>query len=177
MIGHRWSERGHEVKSFLARNYVPYRWYDVEQDAEGARLQGLAEATAEDLPLVLLPGGDTLRSPTTVDLASALGLRTVAEQELYDVCIVGAGPAGLAAAVYAASEGLRTVVVEREAPGGQASTSAAIENYLGFPRGLTGADLTQRALAQVTRFGAEMVLARDVTGLETRGPVRVVTPR
>jgi thioredoxin reductase (NADPH) len=123
---------------------------------------------------VLLPGGDTLRAPTTLDLAAALGLRTVAEQEIYDVCIVGAGPAGLAAAVYAASEGLRTVVVEREAPGGQASTSAAIENYLGFPRGLTGADLTQRALAQVSRFGAEMVLARDVTALEARGPVRVV---
>jgi len=174
VVGHRWSERSHEVKSFLARNYVPYRWYDVERDAEGARLQDLAEAGADDLPLVLLPGGDTLRSPTTLDLASALGLRTVAEQPLYDVCIVGAGPAGLAAAVYAASEGLRTVVVEREAPGGQAATSAAIENYLGFPRGLTGADLTQRALAQVSRFGAEMVLARDVTGLETRGPVRVV---
>jgi len=174
VVGHRWSERSHEVKSFLARNYVPYRWYDVERDAEGARLQDLAEARVDELPLVLLPGGDTLRSPTTLDLASALGLRTVAEQPLYDVCIVGAGPAGLAAAVYAASEGLRTVVVEREAPGGQAATSAAIENYLGFPRGLTGADLTQRALAQVSRFGAEMVLARDVTGLETRGPVRVV---
>jgi thioredoxin reductase (NADPH) len=174
VVGHRWSERSHEAKTFLARNYVPYRWYDVERDEEGTRLQGLADATPEDLPLVLLPGGDTLRAPTTLDLAAALGLRTVAEREIYDVCIVGAGPAGLAAAVYAASEGLRTVVVEREAPGGQASTSAAIENYLGFPRGLTGADLTQRALAQVSRFGAEMVLARDVTALETRGPVRVV---
>ena len=108
---------------------------------------------------------------------SALGLRTTAEQPLYDLCIVGGGPAGLAAAVYAASEGLRTVIVEREAPGGQAGTSAAIENYLGFPKGLSGADLTQRAVAQVARFGAEMVLARDVVGLESRGPVHAVLLR
>jgi thioredoxin reductase (NADPH) len=109
-----------------------------------------------------------------MDLADALGLHTAALQPLYDVCIVGGGPAGLAAAVYAASEGLSTVVVEREAPGGQAGQSAAIENYLGFPRGLSGSDLTQRAIAQVGRFGAEMVLARDVVGLEVRGPVRAV---
>src|SRR5205823_12365591 len=107
---------------------------------------------------------------STLELAGALGLRTSAEQPLYDLCVVGAGPAGLAAAVYAASEGLRTVVVEREAPGGQAGQSAAIENYLGFPRGLSGSDLTQRAVAQAARFGAEMVLARDVAGFETRGP-------
>ncbi len=123
---------------------------------------------------MLVPDGETLRAPSTLDLATALGLRTTALQPLYDLCIVGGGPAGLAAAVYAASEGLSTVVVEREAPGGQAGTSAAIENYLGFPKGLSGADLTQRAVAQVSRFGAEMVLARDVVGLETRGPVRAV---
>ena len=127
-----------------------------------------------DLPLVLVPSGRTLRSPTLVDLADSLGLHTAASQPIYDVCIVGGGPAGLAAAVYAASEGLATVVVEREAPGGQAGQSAAIENYLGFPRGLSGADLAQRAIAQVSRFGAEMVLARSVTGLEVRGPVRAV---
>jgi thioredoxin reductase (NADPH) len=127
-----------------------------------------------DLPLVLIPDGDTLRSPSTLELAGALGLRTSARQPLYDVCIVGGGPAGLAAAVYGASEGLSTVVVERQAPGGQAGQSAAIENYLGFPRGLTGSDLAQRAIAQVSRFGAEMVLARDVAGFETRGPVRAV---
>ena len=123
---------------------------------------------------MLLPEGDPLRSPTTRDLAQALGLRTRADRPLYDVCIVGGGPAGLAAAVYAASEGLRTVVVEREAPGGQAGQSASIENYLGFPKGLSGADLTQRAMAQVARFGAEIVLAQDVAGFESRGPVRVV---
>jgi thioredoxin reductase (NADPH) len=174
VVGHRWSDRSHEIKTFLARNHVPYRWYDIERDAEAQRLSDLAEATTEDLPLVLVPEGETLRAPTTLELAGALGLRTRAEQPLYDVCIVGGGPAGLAAAVYAASEGLSTVIVEREAPGGQAGQSAAIENYLGFPKGLTGSDLTHRAVAQVSRFGAEMVLARDVVGLQTRGPVHAV---
>ncbi|HEY3262295.1 MAG TPA: FAD-dependent oxidoreductase [Pseudonocardiaceae bacterium] len=174
IVGHQWSGRTHEVKSFLASNHVPYRWYDVERDAEAMRLYDLANATSADLPLVLVPDGDTLRSPSTLELAGALGLHTSAQQPLYDVCIVGGGPAGLAAAVYAASEGLSTVVVEREAPGGQAGQSASIENYLGFPKGLTGFDLAQRAIAQVTRFGAEMVLARNVAGFEARGPVRAV---
>jgi thioredoxin reductase (NADPH) len=174
LVGHRWSERSHDLKTFLARNHVPYRWYDVETDDEGRRLSALAGAAPADLPLVLVPDGDTLRAPSTLDVAGALGLHVRAEQPLYDVCIVGAGPAGLAAAVYAASEGLRTVLVEREAPGGQAGQSASIENYLGFPRGLSGADLAHRALAQVTRFGAELVVAREVVGFETRGPVRAV---
>jgi thioredoxin reductase (NADPH) len=173
-VGHRWSERSHEVKTFLTRNHVPYRWLDVDRDDEGRRLQEVAQASVDDLPLVLVPDADPLRSPTTLDLADALGLRTRAEQPLYDLCIVGGGPAGLAAAVYAASEGLRTVVLEREAPGGQAGQSASIENYLGFPKGLSGADLTHRAVAQAARFGAEMVLARDVVGFESRGPVRAV---
>jgi thioredoxin reductase (NADPH) len=175
VVGHRWSERSHELKTFLARNHVPYRWHDVAADAEAARLVQLAGADIDELPLVLLPDREPLRSPSTLELAGALGLRTAAEQPLYDLAIVGGGPAGLAAAVYAASEGLRTVVVEREAPGGQAGTSAAIENYLGFPKGLSGSDLTQRAVAQVSRFGAEMVLAREVSGLESRGPVHAVT--
>jgi len=174
VIGHRWSERSHEIKTFLARNHVPYRWHDVETDAEGGRLVGLAGAGVADLPLVLAPEGVVLRAPSTLQVAEALGLRTQADQPLYDVCIVGAGPAGLAAAVYAASEGLRTVIVEREAPGGQAAQSAAIENYLGFPKGLSGFDLTQRASAQVARFGAEVVLARDVVACERRGPVHAV---
>jgi thioredoxin reductase (NADPH) len=174
VVGHRWSERSHEVKMFLARNHVPYRWFDVERDPEAKRLLDLSQAGPGDLPLVLIPGGDNLCSPSTLDLASALGLHTRAQQPLYDVCIVGAGPAGLAAGVYAASEGLSTVIVEREAPGGQAAQSAAIENYLGFPKGLSGSDLAHRALAQVSRFGAEMVLARDVVGFEPRGPVRAV---
>jgi thioredoxin reductase (NADPH) len=174
VVGNRWSDRSHEIKTFLTRNYVPYRWVDVDRDAEGRRLQALAAAEVDDLPLVFVPDREVLRSPSTLDLAAALGLRTRALQPLYDLCIVGAGPAGLAAAVYAASEGLRTVIVEREAPGGQAAQSASIENYLGFPKGLSGADLTQRAVAQAGRFGAEMLLARDVMSLQRRGPVRAV---
>jgi thioredoxin reductase (NADPH) len=174
VIGHRWSDRSHEIKVFLARNHVPYRWYDVERDVEGERLRTLAQAAPEDLPLVLVPDGETLQSPSTLMLAGALGLHTNAQQPLYDLCIVGGGPAGLAAAVYGASEGLSTVIVEREAPGGQAGMSSAIENYLGFPKGLSGSDLAHRAIAQVSRFGAEMVLARDVVGFETRGPARTV---
>ncbi|HCB06765.1 MAG TPA: fused response regulator/thioredoxin-disulfide reductase [Nocardioides bacterium] len=180
VVGHRWSDTTVETKAFLARNHVPYRWLDVERDEEGRQLVELArqqvddQAGANGLPLVLLPDGAALRAPSSLQLAEALGLRTRAEQPLYDLCIVGAGPAGLAAAVYAASEGLRTVVVERDAPGGQAGQSASIENYLGFPKGLSGADLTHRAVAQASRFGAEMVLARDVVGFEQRGPVRAV---
>jgi thioredoxin reductase (NADPH) len=175
VVGNRWSDRAHDLKTFLATNHVPYAWLDVERDPEAARLVELAAAGTEDLPLVLLAEGEVLRRPTTMDLATGLGLRTTASRPLYDVCIVGGGPAGLAAAVYAASEGLSAVVVERAAPGGQAGQSAAIENYLGFPRGVSGADLAQRALTQARRFGAEMVLARDASGLEVRGPVRAVT--
>jgi thioredoxin reductase (NADPH) len=174
VVGHRWSDRGHEITSFLASNHVPYQWLDVELDAEGARLGELAGASAADLPLVLVPNGSPLKAPSTLKVAEALGLPTTASQPVYDVCIVGGGPAGLAAAVYAASEGLSTIIVEREAPGGQAGQSTAIENYLGFPKGLSGFDLAHRAIAQVSRFGAEMVLARDVAGLEPRGPVRAV---
>ncbi|MGZ4596187.1 MAG: FAD-dependent oxidoreductase [Actinomycetes bacterium] len=174
VVGHRWSEASHDVKTFLARNHVPYRWLEIDRDEEAQRLQELAHAGPDDLPLVLVPDREVLRAPSNVDLAGMLGLRTRAEQPLYDLCIVGGGPAGLAAAVYGASEGLRTVVVEREAPGGQAGQSASIENYLGFPKGLSGADLTHRAVAQAARFGAEMVLARDVTAFESRGPVRAV---
>jgi thioredoxin reductase (NADPH) len=174
VVGHRWADRSFEIKAFLARNHVPYRWLDIERDDEAGRLFELAGAEPEHLPLVLVPEGDTVRNPTTLALAEALGLRTRAEQPLYDLCIVGGGPAGLAAAVYAASEGLRTVVVERDAPGGQAGQSASIENYLGFPKGLSGADLTHRAVAQVARFGAEMVVAREAVGLRLNGPVRAV---
>ena len=177
VVGHRWSDRTHEVKTFLTHNHVPYRWLEVDADGAGdeaTRLLELAGAGVDDLPVVALPDGSALRSPTTIELADALGLSTRATKPLYDLCVVGAGPAGLAAAVYAASEGLQVVVVERDAPGGQAGQSASIENYLGFPKGLSGADLTHRAVAQASRFGAEMVLARDVVGFETRGPVRAV---
>ena len=177
VVGHPWADHTYEVKTFLTRNHVPYRWLDVEHDENAGRLlelAGLGDIEPEQLPVVLMPSGTALVSPSNLELATALGLRTQAQQPLYDLCIVGSGPAGLAAAVYAASEGLSTVIVERDAPGGQAGQSAAIENYLGFPRGLSGADLTHRAVAQAARFGAETVLARDVVGFETRGPVRAV---
>jgi thioredoxin reductase (NADPH) len=177
VVGHPWAEHTYDVKTFLTRNHVPYRWLDVEHDEEARRLlelAGLGDLDPARLPVVLMPSGSVLQCPSTLELAAALGLRTQAEQPLYDLCIVGCGPAGLAAAVYAASEGLSTVVVERDAPGGQAGQSASIENYLGFPRGLSGADLTHRAVAQAARFGAETVLARDVVRFETRGPVRAV---
>lgn len=177
VVGHPWAEHTYEVKTFLTRNHVPYRWLDIEQDEDADRLlelAGLGDLDRSRLPVVVMPSGSVLVSPSNLELADALGLRTEAQQPLYDVCIVGSGPAGLAAAVYAASEGLTTVMVERDAPGGQAGQSASIENYLGFPRGLSGADLTHRAVAQAARFGAETVLARDVVGFETRGPVRAV---
>ena len=174
VVGHRWSDRSQEVKTFLAHNHVPYQWLDVERDHGARELAELAAAQPSDLPLVLVPDGEPLRSPSNREVADALGLHTLADAPLYDLCIVGGGPAGLAAAVYASSEGLRTVVVERDAPGGQAGQSASIENYLGFPKGLSGADLTHRAVAQVARFGAEMVVAREAVGLRTRGPVRAV---
>ena len=160
---------------FLARNHVPYRWYDVERDAETERLMSLAGATRAELPLMLLPDG----SRPAVAFAARSGPRArAAHDELGDRCTTSASsaavPAGLAAAVYAASEGLSTVIVEREAPGGQAGQSAAIENYLGFPKGLSGADLVHRAMAQATRFGAEIVLPCEVAGFEARGPVRAV---
>ena len=175
VVGHRWSEQSHDMKTFLARNHVPYRWVDVEHDEKGRRLAEVAAASTTDLPLVIVGDGEVLRAPTTRAVADALGLRTVAEHPLYDLCIVGAGPAGLAAAVCGASEGLSTVMVERDAPGGQAGLSAAIENYLGFPKGLSGADLTRRAVDQTKRFEAEMVLASDVVGLG-RGRTRAVGP-
>lgn len=175
VIGHLWSDRSYDVKMFLARNHIPYRWLDLERDEEAQRLVSLAgHDEPADLPLVLLPDAEPLLNPSSVQLAEALGLRTRAQQPLYDLCIVGGGPAGLAAAVYGASEGLRTVIVERDAPGGQAGQSAAIENYLGFPKGVSGADLTHRAVAQAARFGAETVLAREVEGLEQRGPVHAI---
>jgi thioredoxin reductase (NADPH) len=174
VVGNRWSDRSYETKMFLARNYVPYQWLEYDRDSEARRLYSRVRATSEDLPLVLLTDGTFLRRPTSLELAQALGIQTRIGSALYDLVIVGAGPAGLAAAVYGASEGLRTVLVECDSPGGQAGQSSRIENYLGFPKGLSGADLSHRAITQARRLGAEIVLAREVSALETRGPIHVL---
>lgn len=173
VVGHRWSADSHRVRDFMARNQVAHRWLDVEQD-EGRRLVAAAADGDERLPLLVFPDGSTLLAPSTPELAERLGLHTRAQLPFYDLVIIGAGPAGLAAAVYGASEGLRTVLLEADASGGQAGQSSRIENYLGFPAGLSGSDLTRRAIAQAERLGAELLTASEVTSIEATGPSRVV---
>jgi thioredoxin reductase (NADPH) len=175
IVGNRWSAEGHRIRDFLARNLIPYRWLDIEADAEAAQLTALAEAGPDELPLVLLADGTALKRPETAALAERLGLHTRPSFETYDLIVVGTGPAGLASAVYGASEGLRTILIEREAPGGQAGTSSNIENYLGFPVGLSGADLARRAVAQARRFGAEILTPLEAVKLDTRDGYHLVT--
>ena len=174
VIGLRWSQRSHAVRDFLARNLVPYRWLDVERDEEAQTLLEVAGGSSTALPLIVLDDGSTLSDPDAADLAEALGLRVRPQRATYDLVVVGAGPAGLAAGVYGASEGLDTLVVECEAPGGQAGTSARIENYLGFPSGLSGADLAMRARQQASRFGAEILTPQEAVGIERVDPYRIV---
>ncbi|MEU1430466.1 FAD-dependent oxidoreductase [Nocardia sp. NPDC005746] len=173
VVGHRWSARCSEVREFLARNQLPYRWYQVDEP-EGARLLTAANATEDQCPVIISPGGDVLIMPTDAQLAEGVGLNTDASSDFYDLIVVGGGPAGLGAAVYGASEGLRTVLVERTATGGQAGQSSRIENYLGFPDGLSGAQLADRARRQAVKFGAELITAREVVALEACGSARVV---
>ncbi len=175
LVGHRWSARAHEIKDYLARNQVPYRWVDVETDPEAARLVASAGIDPGRDPLLVFPDGSHLRAPTNVQIAEKVGLRTRAALPFYDLVIIGGGPAGLAAAVYGASEGLRTLLLEREAPGGQAGTTSRIENYLGFPAGLTGADLARRAVAQATRLGAEILTPQEVQRIRREDPYCFVT--
>jgi thioredoxin reductase (NADPH) len=173
VVGHRWSARSFEVRDFLARNAVPYRWLSTDEP-EGQRLLAAAGVDVTSIPLVVTADGDYLVEPSMSDLAAKVGLSTTPTTDFYDVVIVGGGPAGLGAAVYAASEGLRTVLVERQATGGQAGQSARIENYLGFPDGVTGAQLTDRARRQAHKFGAEILTTRDVVGLDVRASSRAV---
>ncbi|HXY69555.1 MAG TPA: FAD-dependent oxidoreductase [Gemmatimonadales bacterium] len=175
VAGSLWSPRSHEVKDFLSRNLTPYQWIDVERDgAARAEVEAASPGLAR-LPVVFFPDGTTLLEPTPRALAEKLGLQTTASRPFYDLVIVGGGPTGLAAAVYGGSEGLRTVLVERETTGGQAGTSASIENYLGFPSGVSGADLARRATAQAKRFGAEVLAAREVKAIRVDGNYRLAT--
>jgi thioredoxin reductase (NADPH) len=177
VLGTRWSPQCYAIRDFLARNQMPYRWIDVEtsgQNAEVRRLVAAAGAEPSSLPMVLFPDGTSLAAPSTAQLADKLGLRVRPEMAFYDLVIVGGGPAGLAAAVYGASEGLSTVLIEMEAPGGQAGMSSRIENYLGFPSGLSGGDLARRAVAQARRFGVEILAPQQVTGIRVEGPSRIV---
>lgn len=175
VIGHRWSPRSYEVRDFLARNSVPFRWHSLDEgDCEAARLLAAAGEDGTRLPVVVTAEGEPLVDPADGELAAHVGLTTSPSADFYDLIVVGGGPAGLGAAVYGGSEGLRTVLVERLATGGQAGTSSRIENYLGFPDGVSGEQLTERARRQAQKFGVEMLTTRDVVALERRGAARVV---
>jgi thioredoxin reductase (NADPH) len=177
VLGTRWSPRSYELRDFLARSHVPYQWIDVELSANDPETKVLLEALGPDateLPIVLFPDGAKLLNSAPAEVAQKVGLRTRAETSFYDLAIVGGGPAGLAAAVYGASEGLHTVIVEREAPGGQAGMSSRIENYLGFPSGLSGGDLARRAVVQARRFGVEILAPQTVVNMRTEGSYRII---
>jgi thioredoxin reductase (NADPH) len=181
LLAGRWAPGGHLIRDYLTRNQVPYSWLDPEDDEQGRRVAASMLETHPEIgsvdasvPIVIFPDGTVLREPATRDIAERVGLQTQAALPFYDLVIIGGGPAGLAAAVYGASEGLKTLLVEREAPGGQAGTTSRIENYLGFPAGLTGGDLARRALAQARRLGAEILSPQDVTSITRNDPYRVV---
>jgi thioredoxin reductase (NADPH) len=176
-LGNRWSPHSHNIKDLLARNHVPYRWLDVETAETDTEVKQLVESLElgekSNLPLLIFPDGTRMSQPDQTQVSEKVGLKTHAAEEFYDLAIVGGGPAGLAAAVYGASEGLRTILIEREAPGGQAGMSSKIENYLGFPAGLSGGDLTRRAVAQAKRFGVEM-LAAEARRVRVENNYRIV---
>lgn len=177
VLGTRWSPRSYELRDFLARNHVPYQWIDVElsaNDPETKRLVEVLGPEASNLPIVLFPDGTKLLEGAPAEIAQKVGLRTRAQTDFYDLAIIGGGPAGLAAAVYGASEGLHTVMIEREAPGGQAGMSSRIENYLGFPTGLSGGDLARRAVVQAQRFGVEILSPQRAESVRVEGPYRII---
>ena len=178
VLGTRWSPRAYEVRDFLARNHVPYQWIDIELASEDPEVKQLVASLSEEdlanLPLTLFPDGTRLFQSSSAELADKIGLRTRAETQFYDLAIVGGGPGGLAAAVYGASEGLKTVMIDREAPGGQAGLSSKIENYLGFPAGLSGMDLARRGVMQAQRFGVEIIAPQEVVELRVEGPYRIL---
>lgn len=175
VIGYPYSPKSHAIKDFLSGNLIPYNFIDVENDERAYEILQLHQRTGSELPVVITSEGEPLCSPTIPVLAKALGLSATTKEDVYDVVIIGGGPAGLAAAVYAGSEGLKAVLIEKRAPGGQAGTSSRIENYLGFPKGLSGSELTHRAISQVQRFGVEMVTPAEVTCIEANGQFKKLT--
>jgi thioredoxin reductase (NADPH) len=175
VIGHRWSPQSNRIRDFLGRNFVPHQWLNVETDETAQQLLKTTGAGISSLPIVVFADGTFLSNASIAEMARKLGLRTKAEFPFYDVVVAGAGPAGLAAAVYGAADGLKTLLVEREAPGGQAGLSSRIENYLGFPVGLSGSDLARRAVTQARRFGVEILAPQEVKGVRIEGPARVLT--
>ena len=175
VIGHRWSPQSSDIRDFLGRNFVPHQWLNIETDEVAKQLLDSTGAECSSLPLLVFTDGSFLKNPAIGQVAQKLGLRTKAEFPFYDLVVVGAGPAGLAAAVYGAADGLHTLLIEREAPGGQAGRSSRIENYLGFPVGLSGNDLARRAVAQARRFGTEILAPQEVKGVRIEGPSRVLT--
>jgi thioredoxin reductase (NADPH) len=175
VAGTLWSATSHTIKDFLSRNRIPYQWLDIEIDEEAKSLVEASTENFRQLPVVFMPDGVVLVNPGLRELAEKCGLRTEASEAFYDLIVIGAGPAGLGAAVYGASEGLTTLLIDKEATGGQAGTSSRIENYLGFPKGLSGADLARRATAQAQRLGAELMLAREVSGIRLEDSYRFVT--
>ncbi|GAB3261784.1 FAD-dependent oxidoreductase [Larkinella harenae] len=174
LIGYQFSPQTHDLKDFLAGNLFPYRWLDFEANPEARELAGLHQIDTKELPVILLEDGTVLKQPSMQDVGTKLGLSPKAAESLYDLAIIGAGPAGLAAAVYAGSEGLRTILIDKRAPGGQAGTSSRIENYLGFPSGLSGAELTRRAITQATRFGVEFLAPQEVVAIKPKGQYKHV---
>jgi thioredoxin reductase (NADPH) len=175
IIGYQWSPVSHKIKDFLTGNLIPYRWLDVEVNNEAQELLNTHKIESGELPVVIFEDGSLLKGPSEIELAEKIGLKSTASEELYDVVIIGAGPAGLAAGVYGGTEGLKTLMIEKKAPGGQAGTSARIENYLGFPSGLSGADLTRRALTQVTRFGVELLSPCQAIDIKTKDNYKILS--
>ncbi len=177
IIGYQWSPRSHEIKDFLSGNLIPYQWLDVENSDEGRDLLAMNKIEAGDLPAIFFADGSFLVSPSIRDVGEKTGMRSKASKTMYDVAIIGAGPAGLAAAVYGGSEGLNTTLIEKRAPGGQAGTSSRIENYLGFPNGLSGGELSRRAISQATRFGVEFLSPQEVVDISMKDDYKIITLR
>jgi thioredoxin reductase (NADPH) len=173
IVGFQWSPKSHRLKEFLSGNLIPYLWMDAESNADAKKYLTSANVNLDSLPLVVLKDGSYLRDPSLPDLAQHIGLKQTASEKMYDVLIIGGGPAGLAASVYGSSEGLKTILIEKNNPGGQASSSARIENYLGFPKGLSGADLTRRAIAQTLRFGTEILTPKMVKNIRLKDGYKI----